>query len=126
MIGEAFKEAIWEDDSPTFLARLMVDASNTLTAIQQSDLSSITYAVYYRTTEIGSGTLTISSVVYNTLQTGTIWSRDSTGFNMKVSLSSNLFPTGNREYRVEFTFTLAGGSKFHLVYDIFARALRSS
>lgn len=122
----AIKAVIWEDSTPTFLARLKVSSSGSLTNLTQSLTSSITYSVYQRGTSIGTGTLTVSSVVFDTLQTGSLWTVDSTGYNFRTELANTLFPTGNKEYRVEFKFTLSGGAVQHLVFDVHANALRGS
>lgn len=117
---------VFEDTTVKFLARLMVDASNVLTAAVQADFSAITYAVYSGETSIGTGTLTVSSVIYNSLQTGSIWTVDSTGFNFKATLAASLFPTGNTTYTVEFKHTLADASVFWSVFEVRTHAIATS
>ena len=117
---------VFEDTTVTFLARLKVDASNVLTAAVQSDFSAITYAVYSGETSIGTGTLTISSVIYNALQTGSIWTVDTTGFNFKATLAASLFLSPSTTYTVEFKNTLTGGNVFWSVFEVRTHAIATS
>lgn len=119
------KAVVHEDTDTTFLARVLVDASNTLTPGVQADFSAITYAVYSGGSSIGTGSLTVSSVVYNSLQAGTIWGVDSTGFNFKATLANTLFPTGSTTYTVDFKFTLTGGNQFFVGFEVVTRELAS-
>jgi len=120
------KASVHEDTDITFLARVLVDASNTLTPAVQADISTITYAVYAGATSIGTGSVAVSSSVYNTLQTGTIWGVDSTGFNFKATLANTLFPTGSTTYTVDFKFTLASGNQFFVSFEVVTRDLAST
>lgn len=81
---------------------------NTDTPFTQSALSSITYKVWPLSNprDVTSGTLTISSVVYNTLQTGSGWKSGrladqyTEGFNFRAVLAGTLFPKENETYRI--------------------------
>lgn len=125
------RAVVHEDTTVTLLARVLVDASNVLTAGVQSDFSAITYTVYSNNVVVTSSTsLTIASVIYNTLQTGSIWStsldKDGfTGFNFKATIAAASFPTGNTTYEVAVKFTLSGGNVFFGVFEVTTRDLQS-
>lgn len=98
------------------MARVYGDAG---TAITQASLSGITYAVYEETNAnavvVASTALTVSSVVYDALQTSDPrWTVDSTGYNFAHALSASAFPNAGR-FRVEYVFTPASGSAFVFV-----------
>lgn len=113
-----FRDTIFEETTPTFLARLMRDASGVETAVVQADVSTITYQVWLEGTLVNSGSLTVSDVVYNTLQTGSIWTQDTTGFNFKHKLSDTNFVSGNKTYTVIHHVTLTGGDKAKGVWQV--------
>lgn len=87
--------------------------------ITQATLSAITCKVYTSSgTLVSSPTVTISSAVYDTLQTSDArWTRDSTGFNFLFTVPASAFPSPGL-YRVEFKFTPATGDPFHMVVRI--------
>ena len=127
------RAVVHEDSTVTLLARVLVDASNVLTAAVQSDFSTITYTVHAKdgTSVTAQTTLTISSTIYNSLQTGNIWSttldKDGfTGFNFKATVAASSFPTGATTYTVEVKFTLTGGGVFYGVFEPTTRQLQSS
>ena len=112
--GVAFKNG-----SITCMARVTgADAAN----IQQADISSGVYSLYLlddqdpdsRTAVTGhaAGSLTIASVIFDTLQTDARWTVDSTGYNFKhvIDISANVaFAIAGRRYLVEYTLTPASG-----------------
>ncbi len=106
---------IYEDSGALILSRITGDAGTELT---QSDVSSIAYSVYDmedRTTATATGTLTVSAVVYDTLQTDSRWDTDATGYNFAWSAPASLFPTGDKIMRVEIAITPASGEVIHIV-----------
>jgi hypothetical protein len=108
-----------------FYRRLYVDVSGTLTAITQALTSSITYSVFdapTSSTASATGTLTVSSVIFDTLQTGTAFTTyaDSTGYNFRTTMAKSLFPDP-KSYRCEFVVTLTGGSVFTFDYEVNVR-----
>jgi len=110
-----------EDGSATLEAREVIrDGTGTTVAgegncAKQADLSSITLKVFDISidppTEILSATLTISSVIFDSLQTDATWVPvvDSTGYNFRYIVPTTAFPTGDHKYRVEVKFTTTGG-----------------
>ncbi len=112
--GGAFKNG-----SATVLGRIVgADAA----AIVKADISTITYSIYLlddqdadsRTavTNHSAVSLTVSAVVFDSLQTDAIWTVDSTGYNFKhvLDVSSDVaFAIAGRRYLVEYTLTPDSG-----------------
>ena len=110
---------VFEDTSPTWVERVVgQDAA----AITQASITSIAYKVYNpdadETEVVADGTLTVSTVVYDTLQTSdSRWTKDTTGFNFLWAVPATLFPTGSKRVRVDVLFTPASGGVFAIVHD---------
>lgn len=120
-VGDAF-----EDGGATLMARV---TGWNAADIVQSDISSIHYSVYDRTAEtsvVSATALTVSAVVFNTLQTDARWSVDSEGYNFRHTVPASALPNGDRLYRVEYKFTPASGEVFFLAFDIQAQAIYQS
>jgi len=129
-----------EDESCTVLARLCArDGSGDATGedgegnwLEQADFSTITCAVYdvssdTPNTAIATPTVTIATHVLDTpVTTAVIWTRDTVGYNFAHDLPKTAFPTGNNEYEVVYTFTLTGGTVFHLTLTGQATSVRGS
>lgn len=80
--------------------------------IHQADVTSIAYTVYDLTNAsavVGTGTLTVASVVYDAMQTDDIWERDTIGYNFKTIIPASRFPNASRRYLLNIAFTLASG-----------------
>lgn len=111
---------VMEGTDPTFAARVQVIRGNDWGDVQQADVASITYASFEvdadgAATQVSSGTLTISAVIFDALQTGDIWPFED-GFNFRPSIQRENFPDGDVSYRVECLFTLTGGTRFYVVF----------
>jgi hypothetical protein len=117
-----FKYAKGLEDNPiTLMDRVRSIADVNIT---QASVTAITYRVFEYATQaeaeqdIGSsevgttGTLTVNSVVYDTLQTAAPWDStiDATGYNFRFTLPGSRRPTGGKWYRVQVTFDMASGS----------------
>jgi hypothetical protein len=101
----------WEDTDLVVMSRVKnVDGDN----VTQASISSITCKIYNRLTGelVGTESLTVSSVVFNTLQTDDPWDEDSTGYNFRYTVSGSYFPDNDVTYRVEVTATPTSGSTF--------------
>jgi hypothetical protein len=92
--------------------------------IVQSDVSSISYSVTNKNTGvqvIAPTSLTVSAVVFNTLQTPAVWQTDATGYNFRHDVPAAAFPNGDPltpvTYRIEYKFTPASGEAYFLVVD---------
>lgn len=111
---------IWEDGAATCIARILGNAG---TAITQASLTAISYKIFdidssTPTTAITSSTLTISSVVFDTLQTGARWTVDSTGYNFLNTFAASNFATPDHRYRIEIIFDPTSGEDFPVVFEI--------
>jgi hypothetical protein len=110
----------FEDASCTLFGRVTaVDGSGTTVSgegncLLQLDVSTITYTVVNipeGTIVIASTAITpISSVIYNSLQTGGAWDVDTTGYNFRFTLPATAMPVGNKKSLAEVRFTTTGGS----------------
>lgn len=108
----------WEQHALTVLARVQHNGSN----IQQADISSIACTVrrYARGSNSVLNTLTptvtVSSAVFDSLQTDGKWTEDATGYNFAFTVPGTAFPDGARyDYIIGFIFTPASGNDFPLV-----------
>lgn len=93
---------------------------NAGTVITQASLGSITYKVNVLDeddveTEVATGTITISSAVYDTLQTSDPrWTKDTTGWNFIFVVPAATFTSANAglRHRVDVRFVPASGEPF--------------
>ncbi len=103
----------------TCLARIVGDAA---TVISQATISTATYSVFLlddddpdsRTVVSGhdGASLTVSAIIFNTLQTDARWTVDSTGYNFRHTIdvsSNNAFAVAGRNYLVEYLLMPASG-----------------
>lgn len=89
--------------------------------ITQSSISSITYKVFDLddTSEpTTTGSLTVSTVVFNTLQIDARWAKDATGYNFRWDVPASVLEDGNKVYRFEIKFTPTVGEVFHALFDV--------
>lgn len=119
---------VTEDGGASFLARLVGHSGSNVT---QASLSAITVKVFDMDsadpdTEVYSETLTISSVIFDTLQTDSRWTVDTTGYNFLHAMSATAFPTGGHNYRVEYKFTPASGQVFWALFDVLSTNIQTS
>ena len=114
IIGTVFKNG-----SATLLARV-VGADGT--PVNQADIASVQYGVYLldnddpdaETVVTGHDGVSIgvSSLIFDTLQTDSVWDVDETGYNFKhvLDVSANqAFAVAGRTYRIVFELTPAAG-----------------
>lgn len=83
------------------------------TDIVQSATASIAYTVKesvgpQATVQTGSGSPSVVSSVFNTLQLSTDWTQDNTGYNFSVLVPGSAFPDAG-DYVVTFLITPTGG-----------------
>ena len=89
--------------------------------ILQADVTAAAYAVVDvddPTTVIHSDTLTVSSIIFDTLQQDLGWSVDDTGYNIKFTAHQNGFPNAPKLYWVELKLTLAAGGTAGLLWEV--------
>ena len=119
---------IWQGAPTPLIARIRSVNGSYLT---QASLTAITYAVFNASgnspsTVVASGTLTISSVVYDALQTDARWTVDSLGYNFLAVIPGTAFPLGGTLYRVEITFTDTSSQKFRVVFQPKTQAIMTT
>ena len=114
----AISGSIWEGSGATIMSRSYLNSGS---AITQATISTLTYKVFdlsstAPTTATSTGSFTVASVVFDTLQTDAIWTADSTGYNFKAAMTAASFPDGDRVYRVEVKFTPSSGQAWYQVW----------
>jgi len=117
---------VWERSGVSLMARIVgQDAQN----ITQSALVSISFKIFdlaVPEAAKSSGTLTVSSVVFNTLQTDTRWTKDATGYNFRHDVGATAFSGGTKDWRIEYLFTPSGGAApFWVVFELHAHRIYS-
>ncbi len=94
--------------------------------VTQAAISSITCSVYdaslYNTPVLPAPTVSVSTSIFDTLQTHSVdsrWTADSTGYNFSFAVPGTAFPK-DHTYRVEFKFlpTSTASGPFYLVWRI--------
>ena len=121
------KGSCWEGSGPWLLARVVGQAGS---AVTQASLSSITCKVFDLQgaapgTAVSEPTVTISSAVFDSLQTDARWTEDATGYNFAHQVASSVVADGGHAYRVEYKFTPASGQTFYVVFEVHASDVRS-
>lgn len=107
----------FEGSSIQLMARV---TGNDGSAINQATLDSITCKVFDSITgsEISTPTVTIADTVFDTLQTDSRWTKDSTGYNFLHALPASALVDGSKSYRVEYKFTPASGEAWYVVFAV--------
>jgi hypothetical protein len=111
---KAIQVKLIEDGYFYVLARIYKkDASHNKVVVQQSDFTTIARAVNLLSDGsqvLASSNLTIANIILNALSTGTIWTKDTTGFNFIDLVPNTAIPTGDAEVSVEYTMTMTDGT----------------
>ena len=130
MEAKIWQVKVMEDGYFYVLARVMKkNASHNMVAVTSSDFSSIARAVYLVSDGsqiLANSNLTVANVVLSALSTGSIWTRDATGFNFIDLVPSTAVPTGDAEVSVEYTFTMTDATVFKLVVRAYPLPVLSS
>lgn len=123
--NETYAVTIRRGDAPVFAARVR---NNNAAYITQATVSTISYTIYRLTrsqpqsrepvSQHTNISCTVASVVFDTLQTGTIWgSKDTTGYNFahQPSVAGSVFDKiGTDQYLVEYTITPSSGQSIRI------------
>uniref|UniRef100_A0A6M3LB96 Uncharacterized protein n=1 Tax=viral metagenome TaxID=1070528 RepID=A0A6M3LB96_9ZZZZ len=107
---------IFEDNGAICMARIYGAAG---TAVTQAAITGISYKVFDLDsatpyTAVSTGSLTVANVIFDTLQTGGPWDKDTTGYNFKDTRPATNFTTGGHTYRIEYLVDPASGENFFL------------
>jgi hypothetical protein len=114
--GTAFKNG-----TAVLLARIVNSDGD---EVQQADVSTVKYSVFEidpcqpdnLTVVAGHDdvSLTVSDVIYDSLQTGGLWTVDSTGYNFRHEInvtSAEAFPKAGAQYQVRYELTPSAGQR---------------
>ncbi len=126
--SETIKGKIWEDGGAQLMARVVGQSAANIT---QASLTSIACKIFdldgaTPTTAVDTSTLTVSSVVYDTLQTDARWTTDTTGYNFRHAPAYTIFTTGGHRYRIEYKFTPVSGDPFFVVFQLQSQEVLTS
>jgi hypothetical protein len=110
----------WEDGSVSLLARVV---GQDAVAVTQASLTTITYKIFDTfsttpTTAVASGTLTVSDVIFDTLQTDARWTKDNTGYNFLHAIGAGVLTKEDTAYRIEYLFDPVTGGNFYVVFEV--------
>lgn len=96
----------WAGSTFALLARIRTLSGSNVT---QASLASIAYSVWAQSNpaNVSSGTLTIASVIFDTLQTDYNWdtTRYPNGYNFRWIVPATLIPNDDEVYRFKLLFT---------------------
>jgi hypothetical protein len=121
----AHKDRIFEDSSYVAAARITGAAGVNAT---QASLTSIAWTITETTgvvTPPTTGTLTIASVIFDTIQTSG-WDGPLPGYNFRATFAPANWPTPGLTYVLEVIFTFTDGFIAHAVWELEVMALRRS
>lgn len=117
MAAAAIKRGrVFEDGGACFMARV---AGNDGEYITQVSISSIDCTIKNARTQaaVSTPSVVVADSVFDTLQTDSRWSEDSTGYNFRHTVPAATFTTADTIYRVEYRFTPAVGEVFWVVFE---------
>jgi hypothetical protein len=107
------------------MARFEVAGSNGV----QADCVSIQMKAW-KTTDFDNtvldAALTVSSVVFDALQTDGRWTRDSTGYNFRYDVADTICTDAGALYLFEAVIETSGGSLPPMVWEVTCKETRSS
>lgn len=106
-----------EDSGYSLMARVRLPSAAYIT---QAAVSSITRTIktLHKPGSPTTSSLTVASVVYDTLQTGNFWTKDTTGYNFKDDLAATVAVDKNGRYAVTYLFTPASGAAFKVPFIV--------
>ena len=101
---------------------------NTGAVITQASLTSITCTVYNQATEVSvsSPTVTVSTSVFDTLQTDGRWTYDSTGYNFRFEIAASVLASPNVVHIVHFIFDPTSGENYGVGFEVTTKGIFGS
>ena len=119
-------QVVYEDSAFSVLARIHANGTN----VVQADVSTIMYSIYPTDSDTAHTTatsLTVATVIYDTLQTDARWTKDITGYNWRHDVAATVLVDPADDYQIEYKVTMADASVFHWLPDpISLIAIKSS
>ena len=116
------RATVWEDSGLSIMDRVY---GPTAALITQAALTSITATLFLAGVQVQQSTLTIATVVFDTLQTDARWTLDATGYNFRHDIAAAWFAVPGK-YRMEYKFDPVTGEDWHDVWAIDVLALLRS
>lgn len=122
MSASILADSILAGSGGVFLARIRNSSGSYLT---QATTTSIACTVYDITsgTAVSSSTptVTVATCVFDTIQTGSQWTKDSTGYNFRHAMPAATFATAGKLYQVSYVVTPSSGEAFEFRYVVTAK-----
>ena len=118
MACEPTKVCAFEDSGVSLMARMRGNDGNYIT---RASLNVIGVKVFDKSdlaTALQDTTLTIANVVFDTLQTDSRWTEDTTGYNFRHDVLASWLSGGNKTYRIEYRFDPNSGDDFYKTFDV--------
>lgn len=113
----AFKTAkVMEGAGATLMARVLGNAGTPITQATISSISRKTFAL--PDTTATTTTPSVSSLVFDALQTDARWTEDEVGYNFRDTVAASVLANGNTQYRVEYTLTPTSGEVIRFAFDL--------
>ena len=116
---------VYEDSTFSLMSRFEVNGSNGV----QADCVSIQMKAW-KTTDFDNtvldAALTVSSVVFDALQTDGRWARDGTGYNFRYDVADTICTEAGALYLFEAVIETSGGSLPPMVWEVTCKETRSS
>ena len=104
----------YQNTSLTLISRVVDLGQAVLT---QATTKAITCTVFDgEGTQTNSPTVIVNKAIFDSLQTDSKWTKDSTGYNFKFEVPGGSFPSVGT-YRIVFKFELVSGENFPVIYE---------
>ena len=106
-------DGVWEDTTNTMLARVVgADAATVVQAnVTRIEFKAFDLSIAGSSAVASSTALTISEVIFDTLQTDDRWTKDTTGYNFAHLVPSTVMSKGGHRYQIEYMATFSDGTK---------------
>jgi hypothetical protein len=98
--------------------------------LTRATTSSITWGAYpahaaLDSSPIASGTLTVSTSVFDEFQTDGRWTEDAIGYNCRHTVGATVFEDGG-EYVIQYTVTPSGGNPYRVPVSVSVKGVFGS
>ena len=116
---------VYEDSTFALMSRFEVDGVNATQAVCTSIAIKAWDTSDYGT-EVLNAALTVSTVVFDTLQTDGRWTADGTGYNFRYDVADTVCTVAGALYRFEVVVETSGGTLPPIAFEVICRETRSS